>query len=107
MLISPDVYLSQPKLGKLRLAQGRPGPFPTPEEAAAYPYTAQDLRIIESRASNSVVGSPATVQRLLDELVARTQVDELMVTTITPSHDDRVRSYEMLAELAGLRAVPS
>ncbi len=94
-------------LAFLRLAQGRPGPFPTPEEAAAYPYTAQDLRIIESRASNSVVGSPAAVQRLLDELVARTQVDELMVTTITPSHDDRVRSYEMLAELAGLRAVPS
>jgi luciferase family oxidoreductase group 1 len=91
-------------LAFLRLAQGRPGPFPTPEEAEAHPYTAQERQIIESRAANSVVGSPATVLRSLKELVARTRVDELMVTTITPSHADRVRSYELLAELAGVRA---
>jgi hypothetical protein len=34
-------------------------------------------------------------------------VQELMVTTLTHDHADRVRSYEIVADLAGLPGAPS
>ena len=42
----------------------------------------------------------------LAELVDRTGADELMITTMAHGHDDRLRSYELVAELAGLGPVP-
>jgi alkanesulfonate monooxygenase SsuD/methylene tetrahydromethanopterin reductase-like flavin-dependent oxidoreductase (luciferase family) len=52
--------------------------------------------------ANQVIGSPETVRRGLDELLAETGVDELMITTMVHSHSDRLRSYELIAEMAGL-----
>jgi luciferase family oxidoreductase group 1 len=90
-------------LSFLRLRTGRPGPFPTPEEAAAYPYTSSERRIAESRLSNQVLGAPDTVRRGLDDLLAATGADELMVTTMVHDHAERLRSYEFVAEVAGLQ----
>jgi luciferase family oxidoreductase group 1 len=90
------------RLAFLRLRQGRPGRFPSPEEAAAHPFTETDRQFIEHWAANSVIGGPESVARQLDELIERTGVDELMVTTLTHDHGDRVRSYELVADLAGL-----
>ncbi len=42
----------------------------------------------------------------LEQLQEATDADELMVTTITHDHDDRVRSYQLLAEEWFERAVP-
>jgi luciferase family oxidoreductase group 1 len=90
------------RLAFLRLRQGRPGRVPSPEEAAAHPFTDAERAFVEQWAANSVVGGPASVERQLDDLVERTGVDELMVTTMTYDHADRVRSYELVAEMAGL-----
>jgi hypothetical protein len=46
------------------------------------------------------VGDPATVSALLAELVASTGADELMVTTSTFAHADRLASYELLVRAA-------
>lgn len=81
----------------LRLRQGQPGLVPTPEEAAAHPYTEQELGFIEDRLSGQIIGSPATVRAGVHELVERTGVDELMVVTSTHTGADRLRSYELLA----------
>jgi alkanesulfonate monooxygenase SsuD/methylene tetrahydromethanopterin reductase-like flavin-dependent oxidoreductase (luciferase family) len=43
-------------------------------------------------------GSPATVVDRLRTLQAVTGADELLVTTITSEHTDRVRSFELLAD---------
>jgi alkanesulfonate monooxygenase SsuD/methylene tetrahydromethanopterin reductase-like flavin-dependent oxidoreductase (luciferase family) len=43
------------------------------------------------------VGSPAQVADGLEQLRDATGADELIITTITHGHADRVRSYEMLA----------
>jgi alkanesulfonate monooxygenase SsuD/methylene tetrahydromethanopterin reductase-like flavin-dependent oxidoreductase (luciferase family) len=91
-------------LSFLRLRTGRPGPFPTPEEAAAYPYTTRERAIATDRVTNQVIGGPDTVRLKLDELLAATGADELMITTMVHDHGDRVRSYERVAELAGLGA---
>ncbi|HET9690855.1 MAG TPA: LLM class flavin-dependent oxidoreductase [Acidimicrobiales bacterium] len=86
------------RLSMLRLRTGRPGLLPSPEEAAAYPFTADELRAVEAFCGSHVVGSPATVRAGLDELVERTGADELVVTTSAWSHEARLRSYELVAE---------
>lgn len=85
----------------LRLRQGQPGLVPTPEEAAAYPYTEQERGFVEDRLGGQIIGSPATVRAGVEELVERTGVDELMVVTSTHDGADRLRSYELLAEVMG------
>jgi luciferase family oxidoreductase group 1 len=84
-------------LAMLRLRTGRPGPFPTPEAAAAHAYTPMEREIIAGWTATQVVGSPDTVRDGLSELVDRTHADELMITTTVHAHDARVRSYELVA----------
>ncbi|MPM18819.1 hypothetical protein SDC9_65235 [bioreactor metagenome] len=45
------------------------------------------------------VGSPATVRRQLDELVAATGADELIVVTYAHDPQVRLRSLQLLAEV--------
>jgi luciferase family oxidoreductase group 1 len=93
------------RLSMLRLRTGRPGPFPTPEEAAERTFTPMEKEVVRSFAGSAIIGSPSTVRAKLDDLVARTGADELIVTTMVHGHEDRLRSYELLADLAGLEAV--
>ena len=86
-------------LAIVRLRSGQAMPFPSPEEAAAYPYTpAERAQAKAYRNSTQIVGDPATVRRQLDRLVEGTGADEVMVVTLIHSHAARVRSYELLAE---------
>ncbi|MEV8638225.1 LLM class flavin-dependent oxidoreductase [Streptosporangium sp. NPDC051023] len=72
-------------------------PFPTPQEAAAHEWTEEDRALVEDRVTTQFVGSPRTVAERLRVLRDVTGADELLVTTITHDHADRVRSYELLA----------
>ena len=97
-------WLAKPSIiGFLRLRAGRPGRMITPEAAAEHTFTPSEREFVKGWTASQVVGSPATVRSRLDELVARTGADELMVTTMVHGHDDRLRSYELVAEVAGLR----
>ena len=90
------------RLSFLRLRSGRPSTLPSPEEAAAYEYTPDQLEFVESWTASHVVGSPATVRERLLELQGATAADELMLTTNVYDHAERLRSYELVAEaLAG------
>jgi luciferase family oxidoreductase group 1 len=87
-------------LSFLRLRAGRPGPLPSPEEAAAYPYTEAERAAIADRQASSIVGSPQTVSRGIAELLEATAADELMITTMTHDPADRLRSLDLVADLA-------
>jgi luciferase family oxidoreductase group 1 len=89
-------------LAFVRLRSGRPGLYPTPEEAAAHEYTDAERRLLASWTSSHIVGSPETVHAGLTDLLQRTKADELMVTTMVHGHEDRLRSFRLLADLAGL-----
>ena len=52
----------------------------------------------------SLVGSPEAVRERAEELSGRLGVEELVVLTICPSFEARVRSYELLAGAVGLTA---
>ncbi|MHC5263675.1 MsnO8 family LLM class oxidoreductase [Streptomyces sp. UC4497] len=72
--------------------------FPTPDEAREYEWSDADRALVQDRLDTQFVGSPTTVARRLAQLQEATGADELLITTITHDHADRVRSYELLAE---------
>lgn len=51
----------------------------------------------------SIVGSPESVKRELEEFVALTKADELMIVTSIYDHVARVRSYEIVADVFGTK----
>ena len=77
--------------------------MPTPEEAAAYPYSDLEKAFIEDRQSTQHIGSPDTVIAGLEDLVKQTGVEELMLTTQTHDPADRLRSFELVAAAARAR----
>jgi luciferase family oxidoreductase group 1 len=75
--------------------------LPTPEEAAAFDYTDEERAITRTTLGQQVVGGPDTVRRRLTDLLAATAADEFLAVTVAHDHADRLRSYELLADLAG------
>ncbi|WPB95599.1 LLM class flavin-dependent oxidoreductase [Streptomyces malaysiensis] len=81
----------------IRTAEGAI-PFPTPEQARTHVWSDEDRELVADRVDTQFVGSPARVADQLEQLQEATGADELLITTITHRHADRVRSYELLAE---------
>jgi len=86
----------------LLLRRGKPGPLPSPQEAAAYPYTPQEREFVDPRRSTMVLGEAAKVRAELAELRARTGADELMITGMVYDRTARLRSYELIAQAHGM-----
>jgi luciferase family oxidoreductase group 1 len=89
-------------LNFVRRSKGEYLPLASPEEAAAYALTPIDRERIRHNRARLFVGAPAAIQARLDPLIAATQADELMVTTMVYDHGARRRSYELMAKLYGL-----
>jgi len=73
-------------------------PFPTPDEARSHTWTDADRELVADRLETQFVGSAVQVADQLERLRDATEADELIITTITHDHHDRVRSYQLLAE---------
>ncbi|WP_316744692.1 LLM class flavin-dependent oxidoreductase [Streptomyces sp. MK7] len=86
-----------PWVRSIRTAEGAI-PFPTPEQARAHTWTDADRALVADRVDTQFVGSPGRVADQLEQLQEATGADELIITTITHDHPDRVRSYQLLAE---------
>jgi alkanesulfonate monooxygenase SsuD/methylene tetrahydromethanopterin reductase-like flavin-dependent oxidoreductase (luciferase family) len=84
------------------LVRGAPGQLQPPiddiEKYWSPPEKYQATRMLKY----SIVGSPETVRKDLESLVAKTKAEELMIVTSIYDHAARIRSYEMLAEVCGL-----
>jgi len=89
-------------LAMLRLYTGRFGPYPSVDEAEAYPYTPWDMQIVEHNRRRIVAGTPAVVKARLLQYAEAYQAEELVVVSITHDVKARVRSYELIAEAFAL-----
>jgi luciferase family oxidoreductase group 1 len=94
-----DRLASTVDLNFTRRNKGEFLPLASPEEALAYNYSAAERARIAQNRTKLTVGSPATVKEKLGALVAATQADEVMVTTMIHGHEARKHSYELLAPL--------
>lgn len=90
-------------LMRLRREQGRrESGVPSIEDALNTDFTEPEIDYIRYQQSLTFEGNPTRVAEGLRDLAAEYETDEVLVVTITHDYADRLRSYELLAEAAGL-----
>jgi luciferase family oxidoreductase group 1 len=93
-----DDLVSTMALAWVRMRSGHAGPVPTLEEARAYQWTPAELAQAQTVRAQRILGTPEKVKTQLESLIERTQADELMITTFVYGHENRARTFELLAE---------
>jgi len=81
----------------LNLQRGRPGPLPPPVDRMDEHWSPAEAASLNHLMIYAVVGGPAAVQHGLAAFLAKTDVDELMVTAQIFDHAARLRSFERVA----------
>jgi luciferase family oxidoreductase group 1 len=90
-------------LSFVQLRTGRPGRLPSPDEALAYEFSAEEQAIAELYRRLQIVGTPEQVWARIEAIAARTQADEVMVATHAYDPAARIRSYELVAQAFGVQ----
>ena len=92
--------------GFVNLRRGTPGVYQPPIDDIEEYWTPHEKFQASHMLRYAVVGSPQTVRAGLEQFAEHTRADELMVVSAIYDHGARVRSYELLAELAGSVSPP-
>jgi len=82
------------------LVRGAPGKLQAPVDDIDEYWTSAEKWQASHMLQYSIVGSPETVRQGLDQFLHLTNANELMVVTSLYDHAARIRSYELVAELA-------
>jgi luciferase family oxidoreductase group 1 len=86
---------TSPQQRFLRLVRGEPVELVAPVESM------DQIAAVEARLGAAIIGSNQTVRAGIELLLARTGADEVIVVTDLFKHEDRLESYERVAEVAG------
>ena len=86
----------------LRFHRGDRRALPTIAEAQSYPFTAAENEQAKLSRAMLTWGTPPQVKEKLLGLATELKADELMVNTHVPVHEERLHSYELLADAFGL-----
>ena len=78
------------------------GAQPYPDPDVTPPLTAEQAEVVKDRTATQFVGDADHVCDRLDALQRLSGADELVVTSVTHRHADRLRSHELLAKRWGL-----
>jgi luciferase family oxidoreductase group 1 len=81
----------------LNLTRGVPGQVPPPVDTMDGRWTLPEQQHVARMTRVSAVGSPATVRRKFEAIVAETGADELVATAQIYDHASRLRSFEVAA----------
>jgi alkanesulfonate monooxygenase SsuD/methylene tetrahydromethanopterin reductase-like flavin-dependent oxidoreductase (luciferase family) len=85
-------------LSMLLLRSGRLQEIPSPEQAAAYPYSPAELDLLRAMGRTEVVGSAEQVAAGLDELAQRYGVREMIISTRAYSLSAKLASMDLIAQ---------
>ena len=83
----------------LNLRMGRPSQLPPPIEGYLERLRPEEKAILDQVLACAAIGPPAFVRTALRTFIARTQADELMITSQIFDHAARLRSYAITAQL--------
>src|SRR5258707_14666543 len=83
-------------------ADGGAIPYPDPDDCV--PLTEEQLAAVKDRTATQFVGNPDEVAERLHALQRAAGADELVITSVTHRHSDRLRSHELIAKRWGLTA---
>jgi luciferase family oxidoreductase group 1 len=89
----------------LRLIRNQPVELLPPVDSMEGLWRDFERAAVESKLGAAIVGSKSTVKAALEDLVARTDADEIIAVTDTFEHADRLHSYELVADAARELAV--
>jgi luciferase family oxidoreductase group 1 len=87
------------QLMTLKLITGRPGELPPPVDSMEGIWSPAEQHAIEQRTKYTAVGSAETIRKRIDEVVARTQPDEIISMSQIYDHAARLRSFEIAADV--------
>jgi luciferase family oxidoreductase group 1 len=90
----------------LRFDQGLRVPYPTAEEVAAYTFSPEEQARLRYHQGRVVSGTPEQMRDKLTRLASAYAVEELSIVSITADFTDRLRTYELLAEVFELVPEP-
>jgi luciferase family oxidoreductase group 1 len=82
----------------VNLRSGNPTRLPAPVPGFAERLTEPQAALLHGILACAAVGSPDTVRGRLERLIARTQADELILTSQIYDHAARLRSFEIAAQ---------
>ncbi len=82
----------------VNLRSGRPAKLPPPKPGYAQQVGPAEQALLNSVLSCATIGSPATIRKGLQDFVARTGADELMITSQMFDHTARKHSYALMAQ---------
>jgi alkanesulfonate monooxygenase SsuD/methylene tetrahydromethanopterin reductase-like flavin-dependent oxidoreductase (luciferase family) len=112
VVVSADIVVADDSATARHLASGyghwvysiRTGvgamPYPDPDDCA--PLSEEQLAVVTDRIATQFVGDPGEVAERLQTLQRATGADELVITSVTHRHEDRLRSHELIAKRWGL-----
>ena len=78
------------------------GAIPYPDPNRTPPLTERQRELVQDRLATQFVGNSDDVADQLTILQRATGADELVITSVTHRHQDRLRSHELLAKRWGL-----
>ena len=90
------------EMWRLRRDRGEFSALPSPEEVAAYTYSAGELARVERLRARAFYGTPDVVRAKLEALAAECGVEEVAILTTLHDPEARRRSYTLLAAEFGL-----
>lgn len=87
-------------INALRLVRNQLAPLSPPVTSVEGLANAFEDAAVESKRAAAIVGSKETVRRELELFLDETQADEVIITSNPYEHAARLRSYEIVAEIA-------
>jgi luciferase family oxidoreductase group 1 len=85
----------------LRLIRNQPVELLPPVDSMEPLWNEFERAAVENKLGSAIVGSSQTVKAGLQKLVGETGAAEIIAVTDTYEHEDRLRSYERVAQVAG------
>lgn len=86
----------------INLTKNKPLKLQPPIEKPERVWSPMEWEMAQERLEISIVGSPERVKKNLQYLIDQTGADEVIITSHIYDHQERLRSYEIAAQVTGL-----
>ncbi|ADP33917.1 LLM class flavin-dependent oxidoreductase [Bacillus atrophaeus] len=83
----------------LDLVRGTPNQLKPPVEDMDQIWSPYEKAMVNEQLSSTIIGGPKEVKAKLEDFIRTTGADEIMVNSETFEHSDRLRSFEIIADI--------
>jgi luciferase family oxidoreductase group 1 len=83
----------------LSIEKGKIDESPSYESIKSYAYSREELARVQYNRLRTITGTPDVVKEKINQLAKNFDVDEVVISTFADTFEDRLRSYELIAEM--------